>query len=243
MSKTNKACQNIYDKDNNIIFDGGWDCKDIFSIIKDQIIWKGLKVLDIGSNTSGLSLEIAREGAHVIAAEPDPYKNTISLTKNLIEDLILKENLSMELVDNDFSTIHKLGSFDVIICFGLIYHFKNPQFLIDYLNQNMKINSKLFISTQTYSSDKLIMINRMDEEVLKKKIIETNNKCILSGWHITRNLFNKMLQTSGFNNIKLLTKPCDFPEKSKKFLTNSAYYIAEKNKNLDVSENFKYYPR
>lgn len=234
MIKTNRGCQNIYDKDNNIIFDGEWDSKSLFSIIKDKIIWKGLKVLDIGSNTSGLSLEIAREGAHVIAAEPDPYKNNKSLTKNLIEDLILKENLTMKLVDNDFSTIHKLG---------LIYHFKNPQFLLDYLNQNMKINSKLFISTQTHSSDKLIMINRMDEQVLKKKILETNNKSILSGWHITNNLFNKMLQTSGFNNIKLLTKPCDFPEKPNKFLTNSAYYIAEKNKNLDVSENFRYYPR
>lgn len=39
-------------------------------------MWEGKRVLDIGANTLGLSVEIARAGGIVTGAEPDPYNNT-----------------------------------------------------------------------------------------------------------------------------------------------------------------------
>ena len=86
-----KGCQNIYSRDGEIIFNGGWDSRELYKAVTGDLsesYWLGRRVLDIGANTSGLSVEIARRGATVVAAEPDPYKNTRHLAQKALFSVI-----------------------------------------------------------------------------------------------------------------------------------------------------------
>lgn len=71
------ATQTIYENNGDTLFNGEWDSKKLNEAITagNPNYWKGRTVLDLGANTGGLSLELARMGAKVTAAEPDPYKN------------------------------------------------------------------------------------------------------------------------------------------------------------------------
>ena len=125
----------------NVIFNGEWDKKELFKTTSMQCgkeFWRGKKVLTIAANTSGLCLELARAGAEVTACEPDPYKNNRSIVKNLLDNLVAAEKLKVNFLDVDFFNTHRLANSKsltddtIIICYGLIYHFRDIIYAIEY---------------------------------------------------------------------------------------------------------------
>ncbi|MAZ45474.1 MAG: hypothetical protein CMD74_02070 [Gammaproteobacteria bacterium] len=258
-NKKYPACQSIRNPAGEILFDGEWDGKSIFEVsssIHGSEFWEGKKVLTIAANTSGLCVELARAGAQVTACEPDPHKNNRSLVRHLLAELVEEESLSLTFLDVDFFSTHKLAkskrfSFwkppiltedTIIICYGLIYHFRDIVYAIEYLSSLP--HAELFISTQTQPGNNLAIFNRVDPEVLANPGFWDNYSDTVSGWHFTRKLFEAYLESAGYKDIRPLTDASiNFPQKPKG-LTNSAYYTASHVRQNDFKERLtQYHPR
>lgn len=241
-----KGCQNIYSLDGEVLFDGGWDSRELYKAVTgdlSDVYWMGRRVLDIGANTSGLSIEIARRGATVIAAEPDPFKNTRHLAQKAIFKVMSEEGLKLELKNEGIFETKSLGHFDTVLCLGLVYHFRDQQFVLDYLST---INcDHLIISNQTSPGDQLSMINRMDASVPVPKDFWAKYTDPLSGWHPTRPMFERMLKYAGFDDVVPITDPTiNYPKKPFDRITNSSYYRARRVKAVDpVASRYVYLPR
>lgn len=238
--------QTIFGTSGEVLHNGGWNSREIFKAVTggDESYWRGRRVLDIGANTSGLSVEIARRGAEVLAIEPDPYKNI--KTPEVLEALatvISEESLNLEIASYGLFDAHKLGRFDTVMCLGLVYHFRDQQFVIDYLSTVDACD--LIVSNQTHGTDKLAMYNRLEPEVGLPKSFWANYHDPLSGWHPTRPMFERMLQFGGFTDIIALTdESVDFPDKPFPGVTNSAYYRATKQREIDpIASRYQYLPR
>ena len=218
--------------DDSATISGIWDPKHLLEIlcrgIKD---WHGLRVLDIGANSGGLSIELARLGATVVALEP--LEKMRYLLESALAYIHKSEPLQVEVRNDHFFNADKHGSFDVVLALGLVYHFRHPQLCLDYLGN---LDSKwFFISTQTCNSDDLIMQNR--------KIVcpQFHTQTVLGGWHPSRPLCISMLEWAGFQNIFELTDPSlNFYNKSSQ-VTNSNYFLVEKGKAVDIeAEKIKF---
>lgn len=237
-----QGCQSLYDKHGNVVFKGVWDSKEQLDTATKAIPngdWNGKNVLVMASNTSGLCLELARKGAHVIACEPDPYKNTRALVRELLDNFVKEEKLSLDLLDFDFFNSHKLAESEskfffkkkpridcetIIICFGIIYHFRDIIYAIEYLGSLP--HSQLLISTQTHPSESYVLYNRFDPKIIKVPNFWDNHKDTISGWHFSRKMFEEYLKSVGYVDVTPLTPTSfDFPNKPKGH-TNSAYYSA-----------------
>lgn len=242
MNKQVKAggAQSVYSADGEELFSGEWDPLKLLSALGDTSYWSGRTVLDLGANTSGLSVELARLGAKVTAAEPDPYKNTRAAVWDILQDINQNEQLGIKFVEHDLYGSFELRGFDTVLCLGLMYHFRDPQHILDSLNA--VTDGDLFLSTQTAPGSDLMLVNRKQEGVLKKGHLPED--IILTGWHPTRPLLERMLEWAGFGEISALTdEHFNFPHKPEG-LTNSAYYRATKKTSIDPLEEMKkFYPR
>jgi len=190
--------QLIYDLNENVIFPGKWDPKKILQILKvpKSGSWKDKTVLDIGANTGGLSVEIARLGANVTMLEPDPLERSIGTSIDFIKEIIETENLKITIVKEGLFYANKLNQHDIILFLGLIYHFKYPQYCLDFISS---LNPKeLYISTQISNIDDLTMQNRLSG-MLPKGHIPSQFK--LGGYHPSHKLFRLMLNSAGFRNV------------------------------------------
>ena len=241
-----KGCQTIYTPDGETLFAGGWNSREIFKAVTGDLgddYWKGRRVLDIGANTSGLSVEIARRGASVVAAEPDPYANTRALASEVLSKVIAEEGLQLELRSEGIFEVRDLGRFDTVLCLGLVYHFRDQQFVLDYLS-TLDFGD-LIISNQTSPGDQLAMINRMDSSVPVPENFWANYTDPLSGWHPTRPMFERMLRYAGFDDVVATTNPAiNYPDKPYRGVTNSSYYRATRKRTVDpIASRYVYLPR
>jgi len=217
---------------NDLTIAGVWDPKNLLEILCRGINdWRGLRVLDIGANSGGLSIELARLGATVVALEP--LEKMRYLFGSALEYIRKDEPLQIEVKNDHFFNAHQYGSFDVVLALGLVYHFRHPQLCLDYLGN---LDSKwVFISTQTCNSDDLIMQNR------KAVCPQFHTQTVLGGWHPSRALFLSMLEWAGFKNIVELTDPSlNFYNKSAQ-VTNSNYFLAETGEGVNIeAEKIKF---
>jgi SAM-dependent methyltransferase len=239
------GCQTIYSAIGEKLFSGGWDSRQLFRAVtgEDEGYWQGRRVLDIGSNTSGLSVEIARRGASVLAIEPDPYKTTRALVEDVLKSVVKSENLDLTFESLGLFDAAGLGRFDTVMCLGLVYHFRDQQFVIDYLST---IDSKdLILSNQTHPGSSLSIMNRMDKSIGMPGKFWDNYKEPLSGWHPTRAMFERMMVFGGFTDVVAITDPTiNFPNKPFPGVTNSSYYRATKDRSIDpYFSRIEYLPR
>lgn len=222
-----RGCQSLLAPDGTPLFHGFWDPRAIARVCSQDspAYWQGRRVLDIGANTSGLSVEIARAGGRVVALEPDPFENTRAAVRPVLDRLIAEEGLDITLRDEGLFEAGEVdGPFDTVLCLGLVYHFRDPQYVLDWLSQLEM--EHLIVSTQTGPGAGLQMTNRRDPEIgLPEWFWETRTDP-LSGWHPTHALFVKMLGWAGFRDVVALTPPMAFPTKPQPGLTNSAYFRA-----------------
>ncbi len=238
-----KGCQSIFDASGTILFQGEWDPVALYKVLtgSDEQFWRGKSVLDIGANTCGLSIEIARRGGDVLALEPDPYCNTYSLSSPIVDRIVKEEGLKLLVKKLGLFDAQQFKGFDVVLCLGLLYHFRYPQLVLDYLS-TLEMDW-LFLSTQVHPGTSLFMFNRVDPSIPFPKNF-FNDEIVLSGWHPTRSLLVKLLQSSGFADIESLTdEPYTYPKKQSG-LTNSAYFKCRRVGIVDPgSAMVQFYPR
>lgn len=247
MNDKDRGFQRIYSQDGeSLIQEGWWDPKLILSTLEkatghnETNFWEGKKVLDIGSNSCGLSIEIARKGASVVAIEPDP--RAISRYKEALP-FLKEENLQIELKEGTLEDALNSGeSYDVVLFLGLLYHFKYPQFIVKSLSKIP--HHWLFISTQCTSREGLVQVNRMEELPERMRISMTE----MSGWHLSRELFVQILKDAGYSNIQEGSESSSNFTNTPRSITNSTYLSAKKTStdksfNNALDELYKFYPR
>ncbi len=230
-----QSCQSIYAPTGEVVFAGEWDPKAMLHTLGPESYWQGRSVLDIGSNTSGLSIEIARLGARVTAAEPDPRQTSKHLAINVIQHIIDTEHLDLTLTNTSVFDLDINEKFDAVLFLGLIYHFRHPQYVLDLISNI--VGEHLFISCQTIPGDQLIMLNRADKKYDVRRL--RNRNLILSGWQPTRALLEKMIELSGFGEVVPISDASlDFPNKPDGH-TNNAYYRATKMKKINMASSLR----
>jgi 2-polyprenyl-3-methyl-5-hydroxy-6-metoxy-1,4-benzoquinol methylase len=230
--------QSIYNSDHYTkLFEGEWDPLEILEILrKAGVDFHGQRVLDIGGNTGGLSLEIARLGGLVTLSEPgEPLDDSTAL----LEEISRREGLSLRLARKGlYQALEEEVGFDIVVCLGLIYHFRNPQDILDRLN---RIAPLLFLSCQTHAGASPFMMNRTAEGVMRPGFFDRNGRT-LSGWHPTKACLEGMMRIAGYTPQLLTPKTIDFPRKLRG-LTNSTYYFAKRDTTIAMDVNSVYYPR
>lgn len=241
-----KGCQSIYTAKGEKVFSGGWDSRGLYKAVtgrRGDYYWSGKSVLDIGANTSGLSVELARRGAKVVAAEPDPYANTKAKALDILKQVVREEGLDLKLEARGIFETKDLGRFDVVLCLGLVYHFRDQQFVLDYLSNLDHL--ELVVSNQTHPGEGMVMVNRMDPSVPVPKGFWSTYKDALSGWHPTRPMFERMLMYAGYGDVQALTDPkVNYPDKPLDGVTNSSYYSAMKQRSVaPIDSRYVYLPR
>ncbi|MEM7459036.1 MAG: hypothetical protein AAF331_06205, partial [Pseudomonadota bacterium] len=113
-------------------------------------------------------------------------------------------------------------------CFlGLLYHFRDPIFILEYLT-TLKTD-KLIISNQTIPGENLDMRNRRDHDSYR----EGANWVL--GWEPTESLYLKMLESVGFRDIQKIETPPN--------ATNRSYYLVRQapSPSLYMKSLFKYW--
>lgn len=235
--------QSIYDKNGDTVVAGRWDPKVIFeTLTPSPDFWKGKRVLDNGANTLGLPLELARAGAEVVALEPDP-RNRMAEVHAIAKQMADAEGLKLEVHNAELFDAHKYGDFDEVLCLGILYHLRYPQFAIDYLSTLP--TKTVVLATQTHpvqGDEVLAMFNRMDKSVWPGTA--ATERMLLTGWHPSRDLLKLMMQVGGFVDIHSLTaENVDFPKKPARGLTNTAYYRARIGTPVDPFKAYReFYP-
>jgi len=234
-----RACQTIYDREGRCLFLGEWDPISLYRVLAGYE-WAGKKVLDIGANTCGLSIEIARAGASVTALEPAPYANDIPRGLDVAQRIAEEENLDLVIKQAGIEQATLFGAFDVVLCLGLVYHFRDMQFILDHISSIE--HETLFVSTQTATGSDLTLVNRRTPGLFAPGFMPDDG--MLSGWHPTRPLFERMLAWAGYSNpVSLTDRNYDFPQKQVG-LTNTAYYRAQHIERRDpIAVRFDFYPR
>lgn len=221
--------QSVFDQSGKAVFEGKWDPKVLAAFFRAEDL-REKRVLDMGANRGGLSLELARLGARVHAAEP-------ALDNSLAREVAKNEGLNVEWSKVALFDSHTLGPFDTIVCFGLIYHFRNPHYVLDYLSSLAA--PVLYLSTQSAPGDELKLVNRAKGTLAANFDMERGTR----GWEPTHPMLVRMLEASGFEEIESLTDRERERREKPKGATNSAYYRARCTKPVqdvrDLNERFE----
>lgn len=130
------------------------DVKQTWKLIEKSfpMNFKSARILDLGCNAGYYSIMAARNGASMVGVEfgPIPFKQAVFL-KKYFEDL-WDTKLDITYMNKDMSDIDfiKLGKFDYIFAFAVLYHIGNSKFkkgsLESFVEQDRVISSLSKIS-------------------------------------------------------------------------------------------------
>ncbi len=229
-----------------MLSEGWWDPKKIMETLDKSIghndagFWRGKRVIDIGANSCGLSIEIARRGASVLAIEPDMRATD---RYHLVKGALESEGLNLEVRNGVLEDlVRSPEDCDVILFLGLLYHFKYPHFIIKTLASIPHL--WLLLSTQCTDQHGLVQVNRLQEMPERMRITMTE----MTGWHLSRELLTQSLIDAGYQRVSEGSDPKYHFKNKPKEITNSTYICAKRDiydsgsKDI-MGELFKYYPR
>lgn len=186
---------------------------------------EGKSVLDLGCASGGLTLELAKRGAHVTALDVETSR--IKQTKFVIQYFNLQKNV--RIIQDSAYNAYKYGSFDIVIFCGLIYHLHHPLLMLDILSNLCK--EQLFISSQIAKGDAWTLTNRRSYK-------RYNPKGPLLGFEPTKNFLEVMINKANFQNVKLISEAPHKGETPENVANNGVYFCADAPKTpkkLDVS--------
>jgi len=83
-----------------------------------QIPLKGRSVLDVGCGVGHLGQFLSEQGSNVVGVD-GREENIVSLRSRY-------PNLTAHVLDIDIEPLSQLGMFDIVFCYGLLYHLENP---------------------------------------------------------------------------------------------------------------------
>lgn len=159
--------------------------------IKSKIDLHGKKILDIGCGGGILSEALCKAGAKVTGI--DVSGKSIKIAQSHAKE----ENLKIKYIKESIFDVTKksYGTFDAIICFEMIEHVDDPNFLIEKINLLSKKNTQVIFST----------INRnLKSFILAKLFAEYILNFIPQGTHeyskfITPSELSLMIEKNSFN--------------------------------------------
>ena len=125
---------------------GKWIPEVQFNVFKKHLSkdMSGKRVLDIGANAGGLSVLFAETGANVVAVEPNPKYFSQA------EFVIKEKNIeNIKLVKDGLENVLQLGEFDYVLFLCLLYHFRDPLFILAFLT---KYENRVFVSFEPNNS-------------------------------------------------------------------------------------------
>ena len=166
----------------------------------------GKTVLDIGVNAGFFSLEMKRRGAaRVIGIDIIPYiLAQTRFTSHWFE-------LPIELLEWDVYDVDSLGTFDVVVFLGVLYHLKHPLYALEkiekacsgtfYFQSVVRGCLGDFEPQEDYPISETAVFDR--PEYPKLYFIEKSFNADASNWWMaTRSCLKAMLRVSGFKNIR-----------------------------------------
>jgi hypothetical protein len=98
----------------------------------------------------------------------NPYCNTYSLSSPIVDRIVKEEGLKLLVKKLGLFDAQQFKGFDVVLCLGLLYHFRYPQLVLDYLS-TLEMDW-LFLSTQVHPGTSLFMFNRVDRRSHSQRI-------------------------------------------------------------------------
>ena len=121
---------------------------------------KKLRVVDLGCLEGGYAVEFARSGFETLGIE--------AREENMIKCNYVKSNLklpNLNFVKDDVRNLSNYGKFDIVLCYGLLYHLNDPA---------------KFINTMSNCTNKMLLLNThfAPEYDLRYNLGILNNKFI-----------------------------------------------------------------
>jgi 2-polyprenyl-3-methyl-5-hydroxy-6-metoxy-1,4-benzoquinol methylase len=139
--------------------------------------YQGLRILDIGAWTGGVSLLLSALGAEVVAVEEvKKYADTLEYLKTAF-DIKTLDVRHMSLYDCDNPEF--FDSFDLVFYAGVIYHVTDPILSLRILFNTLKDGGVCFVESATINSAEKIIKYHGPERVFKGTVEKQNR----SGWN------------------------------------------------------------
>lgn len=166
----------------------------------------GKTVLDIGVNAGFFSLEMKRRGAARVLG--------IDIMPHLLAQTRFASHwfeLPIELLDCDVYDVGALGSFDIVVFLGVLYHLKHPLYALEKVesvcNSTLYFQSVIhgtvgdFEPAEDYPQTEVDVFER--PEYPKLYFIEKSfNGDVSNWWLATQSCLKAMLRVSGFKDIR-----------------------------------------
>jgi tRNA (mo5U34)-methyltransferase len=189
---------------------------------------KGAKVLDLGCNAGGMSIEFARRGAECVGFEATKHYH--AQAEWLAEKTGLKSRLRFV-----NASIYRAAAlrerFDIVLFMGLIYHLRYPQLALDICRS--VCTGMMFLNTPVVVSPSPIMENRLRRGPEGGAFVPYSHESRHNWWYPSRGALEAMMLAAGFEDLKVIwSKDAAFASSSAQidnasdFPTGSVYYFA-----------------
>ena len=162
----------------------------------------GKRVLDIGAWNGCISFECERRGAEVLAIGPEPAET--SGFDKLASLLNSKAKYQLGTVYN--LDPNNIGKFDIVICFGVLYHLRHPLLALDMIRR--VCTGELYLETACIDVDVrtpsgVITLDQLSPKLKEIPLLQFYRLGELNGdesnwFSFNRKALDGMLQSSGF---------------------------------------------
>ncbi len=173
---------------------------------------RGLRVLDLGANAAGLSIEFARRGASVTAVEGSRFY--VDQARFVVGHLGLEDRVAV--MNMDLYQVLDLGVFDVVCCVGLLYHLRHYQLGLDLVHHAVTAGGLALISSQT--------IQGTGPTMRARHAISGSGE--IMGWEPTEAILTEMIAKAGFASVELVSSAPHAGESEGRILGNRSYFFA-----------------
>ncbi len=151
--------------------------------------------VDVGCGLGYFSALLQSLGLEVTAAD--------GRRENAEEAARRVPNVHFHTINAEDATLRSLGTFDLVFCFGLLYHLENPFLTIRHLHAMTK--SLLLVEGLIYPGDEPIM-GLVDETPFEDQGLRNY------AFYPTEACLVKMLYRAGYPHVHRFTAPPDHPE-------------------------------